>query len=47
MLISKIDFNEELNISYADDLNNVSKDSSKNSTKLAQKFHRDVFDKVK
>ena len=49
MLISKIDFNEELNISYADDVNsnNIAKDTSKNAIKQAQKFHRNIFDKVK
>jgi hypothetical protein len=45
MLINKIDFNEELSISYADEanLNTFSKDSAK----LAKKFHRNIFDKVK
>lgn len=46
-LISKIDFNEELNISYTDDNVTKSAEAAKNSNKLAQKLHRSIYDKIK
>lgn len=47
MMISKIDFNEELGLTYSDEAFNTSKDSFKNANKQAKKFHRNIFDKIK